>query len=548
MIYICIPAHNEEQTVGVVLWKIRQVMAEFPRDYQLLVADDASTDKTSEVLTPYARVLPLTVVRTDTRRGYAASLEMLLREAVRRSEYPKRDVIVTLQADFSQEPEELVPMIKMMEAGADIVVGESTLPPDTMWKIRWSRGIAAKLLGRKSVPAGVRDPFTGYRAYRVFTVKKAMDERAGGRLLQHDGWAANAELLAASAPHARRIETLDVTVRPHRLQRPSRLHPWPALKNVWAYARKAKPEIEVASVHELDESVASGAVSRRNDVAAVRERMSERTDSQGNRTPHGDRQPYNARPERGRNDRQGRDRSSQRAQADNGRAGNGERPRSGERPRNGDRPRKGDRAQVEARNTAPRESKPRENRESRGRRNGNRQTSEIVAQDAAIPPVSEVQDSPELIAADAVPSGDAGHAGAETKRRRRRGRRSRGGAKRNAAGTAGDAADTQVTGEQMPEPFHAAPADAADIDTQDDGAQSESTGDGTPAKKRRRGRRGGRGRRRSGSERAAQDTVGDGTLEQQGAVDVESHRMVVEIREHHEPAQAPMSGGDIHES
>ena len=80
MIYICIPAHNEEQTVGVVLWKIRQVMAEFPRDYQILVADDASTDKTSEVLNPYARVLPLTVVRSEQRRGYSASVEMLLRE------------------------------------------------------------------------------------------------------------------------------------------------------------------------------------------------------------------------------------------------------------------------------------------------------------------------------------------------------------------------------------------------------------------------------------------------------------------------------------
>jgi cellulose synthase/poly-beta-1,6-N-acetylglucosamine synthase-like glycosyltransferase len=46
VIYFCIPAHNEEQTVGVVLWKIRQVMLDFPRDYQILVADDASTDST----------------------------------------------------------------------------------------------------------------------------------------------------------------------------------------------------------------------------------------------------------------------------------------------------------------------------------------------------------------------------------------------------------------------------------------------------------------------------------------------------------------------
>ena len=32
MIYVCIPSHNEAPTVGLLLWKIRQVFAAFPRD------------------------------------------------------------------------------------------------------------------------------------------------------------------------------------------------------------------------------------------------------------------------------------------------------------------------------------------------------------------------------------------------------------------------------------------------------------------------------------------------------------------------------------
>ena len=82
MIFICIPAYNEAETVGVLLWKIRRVMSDFPRDYELLVLDDASTDATRDVLAPYARVLPLTVLRNDKRAGYAASLERLIREAI----------------------------------------------------------------------------------------------------------------------------------------------------------------------------------------------------------------------------------------------------------------------------------------------------------------------------------------------------------------------------------------------------------------------------------------------------------------------------------
>ena len=40
MIYVCIPSHNEAPTVGLLLWKIRQVFSGFPREYHLLVVDD----------------------------------------------------------------------------------------------------------------------------------------------------------------------------------------------------------------------------------------------------------------------------------------------------------------------------------------------------------------------------------------------------------------------------------------------------------------------------------------------------------------------------
>src|SRR5215217_8457969 len=91
MIYVCIPSYDEAPTVGLLLWKIRQVFAAFPREYQLLVLDDGSGDSTTEVLEPYARVLPLTVIRHPQRRGYAASVEALLRRAVELTDRPKRD-------------------------------------------------------------------------------------------------------------------------------------------------------------------------------------------------------------------------------------------------------------------------------------------------------------------------------------------------------------------------------------------------------------------------------------------------------------------------
>src|SRR5260370_28785101 len=77
MIYVCVPVHNEAHTAGLVLWKVRQVFTAFPREYQLLVLDDASSDGSGAVLASYAKVLPMTVVTHQERRGATASIAAL---------------------------------------------------------------------------------------------------------------------------------------------------------------------------------------------------------------------------------------------------------------------------------------------------------------------------------------------------------------------------------------------------------------------------------------------------------------------------------------
>ena len=62
MIYVLVPVFDEAATVGLILWKVRQVFTAFNREYQLLVVNDGSTDATDQVLAPYTRALPLTLV------------------------------------------------------------------------------------------------------------------------------------------------------------------------------------------------------------------------------------------------------------------------------------------------------------------------------------------------------------------------------------------------------------------------------------------------------------------------------------------------------
>lgn len=236
MIHISIPVHDEEKTVGVLLWKIRKVMAQFGRDYEVTVLDDASTDGTPEVLDRYRRVLPLRVIRTEERLGYGPAVERLLREAADRTRYPKRDVAVTLQADFTENPDDLVPMVKAVEGGADLVVGvrapDGELQPVPERVSRWLAGV---LMGRTLRGAPVSDPLSGFRAYRIVVLRKAFREEAK-RMLPSPvpgGWASNLQILSATAPHARRIEETPIRLRRAHRTRESRFQPVRELRGLF---------------------------------------------------------------------------------------------------------------------------------------------------------------------------------------------------------------------------------------------------------------------------------------------------------------------------
>lgn len=227
MIYVCIPAHNEASTVGVLMWKVRRVLGEFGRDYRIVVHDDASTDGTDEVLARYRRSLPLTILRSERRLGYAGSMDRLLRHVVADAPYPKRDCAVILQGDFTERPEDVVGLVKILEGGADIVAGSLPMQaPGIPRPIRLARRAARFLLGAVWKKAPVSDPLSGLRAYRVIVLKKALRDLPEDRpVVPSDGWAANLELLRLLVPHARRVAEVPLEMRYDLQVRPSRFQP-----------------------------------------------------------------------------------------------------------------------------------------------------------------------------------------------------------------------------------------------------------------------------------------------------------------------------------
>ena len=270
MLYIGIPAYNEAPTIGVLLWRIRKVFQEFPREYEIVVYNDGSTDATAETLQPYGEVLPLTVLGGAEHRGYAAALEALCRHVVKRSRYARRDAMVLMQGDFTDQPEHIPELVRRFEGGADLVVGEYAAdpaaaagdnsapteaaamrairaiegdppePPAIPLPVQRLRRVAPWILRPFVRVPGIADPFGSFRLFRLSVLRELVKANPDAPLVVGEGWAANVDLVARTAPLARRVETVALVPRYDLRPRESRVRPLADALTLFRFGRDAR--------------------------------------------------------------------------------------------------------------------------------------------------------------------------------------------------------------------------------------------------------------------------------------------------------------------
>lgn len=240
MLYICVPTYNEAPTIGVLLWRIRKVFQDYSREYEVIVYDDASTDSTSDTLAPYAEVLPLTVLRGQTRRGYGHALNALTKEVSRRTKYARRDAMVVMQADFTDQPEMLPELLKRFEGGADIVIAERGRTAAAPTPVRRMQLVAPWMIRPFVNTKDVSDPFNGFRLYRIALLRDFLKANGETPVITSDGWAANVELLCKLRPFARRIERIEANARYDIRPRESRIRPFADALSLYKFTKRSR--------------------------------------------------------------------------------------------------------------------------------------------------------------------------------------------------------------------------------------------------------------------------------------------------------------------
>jgi len=208
VLYLAIPAQNEVETIGVLLWRLRTVLAEFPREYEVVVYDDASSDETADVAEQYAHAMPVTVLRGTKAVGYAGAVDALVRYVAGHTRYPRRDAMLLLQGDFTDPPGIVPEFARRFEGGADLVVGERTAVVDAPSPVKRLFSAAGWALRPFVRVDGVRDLTGSMRLVRISVLRDALRQSGEARVCEGDSWTANADLLLRLVPHARRVESV----------------------------------------------------------------------------------------------------------------------------------------------------------------------------------------------------------------------------------------------------------------------------------------------------------------------------------------------------
>ncbi len=116
-ISVVIPAYNEEENVPVLYERLKGVLEELNHDYEIIFVDDGSTDGTFAVLKDLAgKDRRVKVIRF--RRNYGQTAAMYAG-----FEHAEGDVIITMDADLQNDPEDIPRLLSKLEEGYDIVSG-----------------------------------------------------------------------------------------------------------------------------------------------------------------------------------------------------------------------------------------------------------------------------------------------------------------------------------------------------------------------------------------------------------------------------------------
>jgi glycosyltransferase involved in cell wall biosynthesis len=162
-ISVVIPAKDEEESIPELTQWISRVMKTHGFSYEVIFVDDGSSDKTWERIKQEGAVNPAVKgIRFNRNFGKSAALNTGFRAA-------QGDVVITMDADLQDSPEEIPELYRMITGGYDLVSGWKKKRHDPITKTVPSKFF--NLLTRGISGIRLHDFNCGLKAYSNVVVK-----------------------------------------------------------------------------------------------------------------------------------------------------------------------------------------------------------------------------------------------------------------------------------------------------------------------------------------------------------------------------------------
>lgn len=223
-VHVILPAYNEERSLPTLLRRIEAFAPGLEHDVTVWVVDDGSSDHTAGVAESATQRLDVRVVRHARNLGLGQAVRTGLATVAATAR--QDDAVVIMDADDTHDVSLIDAMVAGLESGHDIAIasrfvggGDDSSAP--LFRRFLSR--AAAWLFRFLLPiAGIHDFTSGYRAYRVSLLQRAISHY-GERLVEEQGFAVMVELLLKLRHYDPRVVEVPLKLRYDRKATPSSL-------------------------------------------------------------------------------------------------------------------------------------------------------------------------------------------------------------------------------------------------------------------------------------------------------------------------------------
>ncbi len=201
MLSIILPAYNEAKRIESAVERIMEFMNSNFQDFEIIIAEDGSTDGTDKVAEKLAEKYGFVRhLHSDERLGRGKALN----NAIKRSEY---EFVIYMDVDLSTDLKHVNDIYEALKAGYDIAVG-SRLLKSSRAKRPFTRDLSSRVynfLVRALLKSGIHDHQCGFKGFRKSRIADILDSIADNH------WFWDTELLVLAQRKGLKIKEIPVT-------------------------------------------------------------------------------------------------------------------------------------------------------------------------------------------------------------------------------------------------------------------------------------------------------------------------------------------------